>query len=57
MYLISPTLVAISYVQSQNVSFDPLIVRETHILQILGLRNLKNSASNIVIGKHIFLIR
>ena len=33
---ITHILVSISYVQSRNVSFDPLIVRETHSLQILG---------------------
>ena len=35
---ITHILVSISYAQSRNVSFDPLIVRETHSLQILGRR-------------------
>ena len=55
---ISPTLVAISYVQSHNVSFDPLIVRETHSPQILGRRNLKTvGVGNIIIVNPISLIR
>ena len=50
---ITHILVSISYAQSRNVSFDPLIVRETHSLQILGRRKKGTVWSKNVV-KHRF---
>ena len=53
---ITHILVSISYAQSRNVSFDPLIVRETHSLQILGRRKTGTVWSkNVVKHRFIFL--